>query len=248
MAECKPGYWAVLPADVRYDDKLRPNAKLIYAEITALQGKDGYCFASNDTLGKWYGLTRKTISELVAQLRELGYIEIEIIRDPVTNAITERRIRTIQQAESLANPIPKKTDTPIPIFTDTPIPKKRAETNTSNLPVIPPKAPHGGRRAPKSTPDWKPERFEGFWKFYPRGENRQAAVRAWDKLRPDDLTIAKMGTALARQKQSEDWKRGIGIPYASTWLNGRRWEDERRSLPSQIPGAAIDMTGGMRVL
>ena len=32
----KPGYWAVLPARVRYDEELRPNAKLIYAEITAL--------------------------------------------------------------------------------------------------------------------------------------------------------------------------------------------------------------------
>ncbi len=248
MAECKPGYWAVLPADVRYDDKLRPNAKLIYAEITALQGKDGYCFASNDTLGKWYGIARRTVTDLIAQLCAAGYLEMEIIRDPATNAITERRIWPTIRPANGRDPVAENGDTPIAKNGDTPIAKNGAETNTSNLPVIPPKVPPKGRRAPKSTPDWKPERFEGFWKFYPRGENRQAAVRAWDRLRPDDTTIAKMGTALSRQMRSEDWQRGIGIPYASTWLNGRRWEDERRGHHANLPGDPIDMTGGMRVL
>ena len=35
-----------------------------------------------------------------------------------------------------------------------------------------------------------------------------------------------MGEALQRDKRSEMWQKGIGIPYASTWLNGRMWEDE----------------------
>ena len=53
-----------------------------------------------------------------------------------------------------------------------------------------------------------------------------AAVKAWDKIRPDDTTIDQMATALRRQKNSEQWQRGIGIPYASSWLNARRWEDD----------------------
>ena len=39
--ERRPGYWAVLPATVRYDKTLRPNAKLLYAEITALADANG---------------------------------------------------------------------------------------------------------------------------------------------------------------------------------------------------------------
>ena len=35
----------------------------------------------------------------------------------------------------------------------------------------------------------------------------------------------------------EDWQRGIGIPYASTWINNRRWEDTDKPLPG-APGAA----------
>ena len=73
--------------------------------------------------------------------------------------------------------------------------------------------------------------------FYPRGENRQRAVKAWDKLKPDDAMIDTMARALVRQKASPDWQRGIGIPHASTWLNGRRWEDEiGREAPDAPPG------------
>ena len=38
--------------------------------------------------------------------------------------------------------------------------------------------------------------------------------------------------------KSEEWQRGIGIPYASTWLNNRRWEDEDKSRPSAGEPAA----------
>lgn len=85
-----------------------------------------------------------------------------------------------------------------------------------------------GRKKDKSVPDWKPERFEAFWAYYrthARGEDRQGAVRAWDKLQPDDNLIAAMGKALQAQIQSEEWKRGIGIPYAKTWLRNDRWKD-----------------------
>ena len=38
------------------------------------------------------------------------------------------------------------------------------------------------KREPKAAPDWKPERFARFWESYPRGEDKQAAIREWDKL------------------------------------------------------------------
>lgn len=114
--------------------------------------------------------------------------------------------------------------------------------NINNKINTPPKAPQGGRRRrePKKAPDWEPERFAAFWAYYPRGESKQAAIAAWDKLRPSSELIATMGRALKRQMQTEEWKRGVGIPYASTWLNQRRWEDEQRA-----PQVAADDEGSL---
>ena len=73
----KPGYWAVIPATVRYDEGIPPNAKLLYAEISALTGSDGYCWATNEYFQKNFGLSERTIRNLLESLRDAGYIRIE---------------------------------------------------------------------------------------------------------------------------------------------------------------------------
>ena len=97
--------------------------------------------------------------------------------------------------------------------------------------------PKRKRRATKSAPDYRPDTFARFWAVYPRGEDKQGAIAAWDELRPDDATLQAMSRALVRQKASEEWQRGIGIPYAVRWLRRRRWEDEIKA-PAPPPESA----------
>ena len=97
--------------------------------------------------------------------------------------------------------------------------------------------PKRKRRATKSAPDYRPDTFARFWAAYPRGEDKQGAIAAWDELKPDDATLQAMSRALVRQKASEEWQRGIGIPYAVRWLRRRRWEDEIKS-PAPPPERA----------
>lgn len=113
---------------------------------------------------------------------------------------------------------------------------KNVETKAYNNPPYSPPKGDGAeprKQRSKTTPTWKPERFEGFWAYYPRGENRMGAVRAWDKLKPDDALIETIGRALQVLKASPAWRDGVGIPYASTFLNGRRWEDAKAKRPAQ---------------
>lgn len=127
-------------------------------------------------------------------------------------------------------------------LTDNPSTENPTQPNTKDtkyLDTNTPLTPQRGRRAPKKEqgrePEWKPERFAAFWQYYPRGESKQAAIAAWDKLRPDDALIDDIARALKRQMASEEWQRGVGIPYASTYLNQRRWEDEKHE-PAEPQG------------
>ena len=89
--ENQPSYYAIIPATIRYDEKLKYAERLFYGEITALIGKEGYCFASNNYFAELYGVIPGTVSRWVSHLVKLGYIKEELIRND-KNAIIERRI------------------------------------------------------------------------------------------------------------------------------------------------------------
>jgi len=67
--------------------------------------------------------------------------------------------------------------------------------------------------------------FNEFWKFYPRKTNKFHTWKTWQKLNSNLPDIEVLKNAIRKQENSEAWKKGC-IPHASTWLNGRRWEDE----------------------
>lgn len=89
--ENQPSYYAIIPATIRYDENLKYAERLFYGEITALIGKDGYCFASNNYFAELYGVIPGTVSRWISHLVKLGYIKEELIRND-KNAIIERRI------------------------------------------------------------------------------------------------------------------------------------------------------------
>jgi transposase len=76
----RPNYYAILPAVVRYDADLSPNAKLLYAEITSLCNEKGYCWATNNYFASLYSVDDRTIRRLLKQLADKKYIKIEQIK------------------------------------------------------------------------------------------------------------------------------------------------------------------------
>ena len=73
-----------------------------------------------------------------------------------------------------------------------------------------------------------PELFARFWAAYPKKAAKARAEEAFCKIAPDEGLLERMLRAIARQKESREWKkeRGQFIPYPATWLSQRRWEDE----------------------
>ncbi len=69
-------------------------------------------------------------------------------------------------------------------------------------------------------------RFNVFYQAYPRHEGKQAAQKAFHKLKPSEELLSIMLKAIERQKQSSQWQDKRFIPNPASWINGRRWEDE----------------------
>ena len=71
-------------------------------------------------------------------------------------------------------------------------------------------------------------RFDIFWREYPKKIGKGYAKKIWMKLKPSQELLEKMLSTLKAYKETEQWKkeRGKYIPHPSTWLNQGRWEDE----------------------
>lgn len=82
------------------------------------------------------------------------------------------------------------------------------------------------------------ERFERFWKVYPRKEGKGKAEDSFGKYQPDDALTDTMIKAVQAYKKTEQWQRDGGqyIPHPSTWLNQRRWEDSPKT-PEREPNS-----------
>lgn len=75
----KPNYYAIIPANVRYDNELRANEKLLYGEITALTQKTGECWASNKYFSELYDVKQNAIATWIRHLKEKKYIRVDYV-------------------------------------------------------------------------------------------------------------------------------------------------------------------------
>lgn len=82
--------------------------------------------------------------------------------------------------------------------------------------------------SPPTGSDVYAERFAEFWKAYPKKVGKEAARKAFMKVKPSADLLQRMLTAIQEQKQADQWRRDNGqyIPNPATWLNQGRWEDE----------------------
>ena len=68
--------------------------------------------------------------------------------------------------------------------------------------------------------------FDAFWQAYPKKVGKQAARRAFEKVK--DVPLQTILNAIEQQKKMKQWQDNNGqfIPHPSTWLNRGSWDDE----------------------
>lgn len=232
----RSGGYTVLPNGILRDTGLSLKTKGLFAIILSLPGDWDYSVAGLATVA---GCGRDAIRSALGEMERAGYLT-----RTRSHGAGGKFNGVIYNIRDQAEPLSGKPTAVEPTL-EKPSSENPTQLNKERLSkdfITPHSPPEGDRplrkkrkRKVKSVPTWKPERFEAFWAYYPRGEDRIGAVEEWDKLQPDDGLIDRMARALARQKASEEWQRGIGIPYACRWLRKRRWEDVPARPREQAP-------------
>ena len=247
----RSGGYTVLPNGILRDTGLSLKTKGLFAIILSLPEDWDYSVAGLATVA---GCGRDAIRSALGEMEQAGYLirtrshgeggkfsgVIYDIRDmaaPLSENPTMEENAPLSGKPTSAEPTLEKPSTENPTQLN-----KELQSKDLINPHSPPPGdrPQRKKRRSKSTPTWQPERFEGFWRAYPRDEDRAKAVEQWDKLPEDKTLVARYGSeaallhdiavGLKRHLDCEDWREGRGIPYAFRWLRDRRWTEKRKTV------------------
>lgn len=205
MTDNKKSYYAIIPANIRYDKRLNANAKLLFGEITALSNERGYCWASNAYFADLYEVSTTSISSWIKRLKEFGYIKSEVIYKEGSKEILHRYISLITEGiqENLHTPIQENLQDNITVNNNT-------FNNTNNT------------EADENANLIEIENFEKFWILYDKNVKRTVCFKKWKKIKPDTYPI--IFDHVERYVKSTPDKQYRKNP--ETYLNNCCWNDE----------------------
>lgn len=206
-----PNYYAIIPANVRYNNSIQQGAKLLYGEITALSNKTGCCWAGDQYFMGLYKVSQATIQRWLTSLEKNGYIDRTVKYKDSSKEIEKRYIRIN------AYPILKNENT----YTqkcEYPILKNEQESNTSINNI--------NTRA-NSTLE---SDFEKLWKLYPKKIGKKPAFAAYKramtrKKNPATNRQIQDGIVAYRQLINSKGTEKQFIKDGSTFFNQESWND-----------------------
>jgi hypothetical protein len=161
------------------------------------------CNPSQKLLAEECSMGLSTLKRHIASLEEAGYVEtVNVFKDNVQKP--NQYLLKFDTSPNRSTPPSKSGYSPSPDWATEPEVKTRIEPVVQKDPL-----------------------FVEFWKAYPRKTNKDFAEKVFAKLKVDEALLTKMIQAIYVQNKSV-WKdkEQQYIPHPSTWLNGKRWEDE----------------------
>lgn len=201
----------------------------IYAMIYGYsqEGK-GEFFGGYNYISEWLNCSKGTTINALKNLESKGYIKKrqEGENGNIKNFYTANSIEEINWAIDNENNTLSKIE---------PVPYQKlmgGDTNfdrgNTNIYISNNIKKTNNKSNNKSAKQEQDEKFNEFWQDYPKKKDKQAAHKAFMKIKPDNELFQKIMESLKKQKQTNDWTKENGqyIPFPATWLNGMRWEDE----------------------
>lgn len=202
--EDKKNYYAIIPANVRYDEGLTPNAKLLYGEITALCNEKGYCWAGDKYFAALYKVSRISIQKWLKSLEDRNYIKREVVYKLGSKEIDARYITIVNNPskEMLTTPSKQK-------LTD----NNTSFNNTNN----------NVQRSKALESD-----FEKLWKLYPNKKGKQVALKAYKRAIKDGVSNKQIQDGIVAYKKylTANGTDQQYMMHGGTFFNQRSWDDD----------------------
>lgn len=237
MSESKKYYWLKLKSDFFDDDTI----KFIEEQENGIKYSNFYlklCLKSLKTDGKLIRLVGETLIPYdINSLSKLTGVEFDTVRSAMQLFESIGLIKVLESGEIYLSQI----DELIGSETDKAqmVRRLRAERklDSNNVTQMLPekdidKDKEKEIEIEKDTNieiinDWE-IKFDKFYKNYPKKVQKQNVKKWFKKNNPNDELFNIIMNKLEEFKQSNNWKKDNGqyIPYPTTWLNQKRWEDE----------------------
>lgn len=161
--------------------------------------------------------------------------------------VTKRHKRELERRQKVAPTVKRRRTAPNGVQRP---PSPDSQTEVDRTPAPAPAPAHSPQSAHAQKRASVAALFARFWDAYPRHEKRSLAEQAFAKLKPDDALLVKMLAALEWQTRQPKWLKDNGeyVPYPTSWLNQRRWEDEPFEPPAEVGRSSVPDAGKTRAL
>lgn len=222
----KKGFYAIIPAVVRYDSELPGNAKLLYGELTALANEMGYCWATNQYFAELYNVSKRTVSNWLSKLESREYIRMELQYKENSLEVAKRLIficpfpttgdfygggnKFHEGSEENFQPPMKKTSKRI-----------IQSNNTTNKYIY-------------------SSNFEGYWKNYPKKTQKQKALEQFKKKVTDENSLSDFDKGFndyLKYIQLNEWYSPAEL---FRWIRDERYKDEYDLTPKKSNGKRFE--------
>lgn len=269
MAEGKDeqqrSHFEQVPVDLLEDTDLTESELVFYVLIVGLSHDKGYCHAMNKTLGDIRGKNLRTVQRVIDSLRKKEYIRVSFV-DYVNeqgNQYKQRRLFPLKYVKTDVGGMTKlswvhdrnvmgarqnchggtteMSGIPMTKMSGNDNNNKRNIYICANDDLRKSAHSHSTSKTKKEETD-KEGLFSQFWAAYPKKKDKARAHDKFIRIKNLPAVFPKIMQALAQQKKSRQWQDMQFVPYAKTWINGERWNDE----PDEKPPVPSSSSGVRR--
>jgi len=208
-----------------------------YKIYELLGDSEGHVFDLNKVGNKEYmstytRLNGVSVDEMLTKLSNLGIIDADLLKSGlIWSQCFVDDLDSVYSRRNITKPIkPSNSDNGIQKPDSTGIRSDNGDRNPHSI------VKESKRK--KDMPDSGLSLFDSFYQKYPVKKAKQEAIKAWNKLKPENGTVELILSAIQKQKDANEASKKKGEfvpewPYPATWLNGKRWEDETHTTANE---------------